>query len=149
MAVNQVDVQQSQITQEAGIQNLPFYLQFQMRKFSARQVLENTLGNKYIVKRSLLLFDLSRIAKNSLQINCCIGLQYIIKVTKIVQSLLLTEITSLTGVESIISSSLLLKIWLFGIFLNFKNSQLMEGSKNVGVIVEGSFIRLVIRVIYL
>ena len=69
--------------------------------------------------------------------------------TKIVQSLLLTEITSLTGVESIISSSLLLKIWLFGIFLNFKNSQLMEGSKNVGVIVEGSFIRLVIRVIYL
>ena len=62
--------------------------------------------------------------------------------TKIVQSLLLTEITSLTGVESIISSSLLLKIWLSGIFLNFKNSQPMEGSKNVGVIVEGSFYQI-------
>ena len=62
--------------------------------------------------------------------------------TKIVQSLLLTEITSLTGVETIISSSLLLKIWLSGIFLNFKDSQCMEGSKNVGIIVEGSFYQI-------
>ena len=63
--------------------------------------------------------------------------------SKIVQSLLLTEITSLTGVESIISSSLLLKIWLSGIFLNFKKSQPMEGSKNVGVIVGGSFYQII------
>lgn len=62
--------------------------------------------------------------------------------TKIVQSLLLTEITSLTGVETIISSSLLLKIWLSGIFLNFKNSQRIEGSKNVSIIVEGSFYQI-------